>query len=258
MQQLTTRHQAETRALEERLNRQHQEQLKAAVDAAKAEVAPVLNGDQQATVDAAIEARVKELGTKHEEEIAAAVERGRLEAGAKFKLKDAQLVRAQNKVKELETELQKFKGGQAGAPVAGPSTTAAPTKPAPAPAAAPKAPANPAARAAAAAAQQKAGGPSGLPQRPPGAPGPAGRGRGGAVRGTGRGGAPALAIRGAAPAGSTPSPDSTGVSIIGAAGKRAREDGDGAGEDSLAKRLKPEGASKPPVQIRRPPPPAPS
>ena len=82
-----------------------------------------------------------------------------------------------------------------------------------------------------------------------------GRGRGAPARGRGAGVAAAagLSIRGAAPAaaeGAEGAP-AEGVAIAGA-GKRAREEGEASGDDSLAKRLKPEGAGAGrPVPIQR-------
>jgi nucleoprotein TPR len=266
----TARHAEELRGLEERLKRQHQEELARAVEAAK--TATPASPDQQAAIESAVTARVQELQAKHEEEISAAVERGRMEASAKTKLKDGQLVRVQARCKELEAQLAQLKTGGAAAPAASPTAgtskpapptqagkatpgTAAAPKPAPGNAAAPKpAPGNAATAAANAAAA--AARPTGLPQKP-GAAAPPGAGRGrGAVRGAARGAAPGgLAIRGSAatPPATTPTPaagPSDGVSIIGAASKRPREEGEATEEDSLAKRLKPEGATKP-VQLQR-------
>ncbi|GJE88476.1 hypothetical protein PsYK624_045590 [Phanerochaete sordida] len=252
--ELAARHAEEIRALEERLKKEHEEELKRAVDEAKSAIAA--NPDQEAAIEAAVSIRMRQLQEKHEQEVAAAVERGRMEAGAKMKLKDAQLVRVQQKLKELEAlQLKSQQATQS--PVT--ETTQPPQTAAAPPAAAAAKPA------AAAAGAPKAAGPrpSGLPQKP-GATAGATRGRGGAPRGGARGGAAGgLSIRGAAPAASTDAAASSadGVSIMGAASKRPREDGgEGAGEDSLAKRLKPEGAAKP-VQLRRdrvpPPPPAP-
>lgn len=254
--QAAARHVEELRAVEERLKKQHEEELKRAVEDAKAGVAA--NPDQQAVIEAAVSARLRELQEKHEQEVVAAIERGRLEAGAKMKLKDAQLVRAQTRVKELEALQLQLKSG---APAQSPATAAAQPTASPSTSNAAAKPVAPAGGSQ----KSTASRPSGLPQKPGAAPAGATRGRGGAPRGGARGGAAGLSIRGAAPnaAASAESSQATasptdGVSIMGAASKRPREDGgEASGDDSLAKRLKPEGATKP-VQLRRdrvPPPP---
>lgn len=267
----TDRLQEELRNLEERLKKQHAEELARAVDAARA--ASSINPDQQAAIDAVVAARLREVHAKHEQEIEAAIERGRLEAGAKSRLKDSQLLRANARLKDLEAQLAQYKSGtvtQQGKPPA-----AAVAKPAPAAQANAGAKATPASTSAAAAkpaapAQgQKAAGPAGPAQTRPGGLPPrpgalsAGRGRGAAVRGgTARGGAPGLSIRGAAPSASEASPAAPGpsdsISITGAASKRPREEGEASGDDSLAKRLKPEGAKPVQLQRNRVPPPPPS
>lgn len=252
------RHAEELRNLEERLKKQHAEELARAVEAAK--TTSGTNSDQS-TIDAALAARLQDIQAKHAQEIEAAIERGRMEASTKTRLKDSQLLKAQKRLKELEAQLAQL---QSGAPA--PAASSKPTQPvqanpaakvAPAATTKPPAPAQIQKPAPTAAAPR----PSGLPQKP-GVPPTAGRGRGGAVRGTARGGAPGLAIRGAAPAATEVSPaassPSEGVSIMGAASKRPREEGEASGDDSLAKRLKPEGAK--PVQLQRnrvgPPPPS--
>lgn len=264
----TARHAEELRALEERLKKEFEEELARAVNAAA-----TANPDQQVAIEAAVATRLQELNAKHEQEVSSAIERGRMEASTKLRLKDAQIMKAQNRLKELEAQLASLKAGGASQPIdtvaagakpaAATQPNAAAAKAAPPSTSAPK-PAGPAN------AQKPAGGavaprPSGLPQKPGAVPLPgAGRGRGGAVRGAARGGAPGLAIRGAAPAATegatTDAGPSDGVSIMGAASKRPREEGEASGDDSLAKRLKPEGTPKPPVQLRRdrvPPPTAP-
>ena len=259
--------QEELRNLEERLKKQHAEELARAVEATSA--ASSANPDQQAAIDAAVNARLQEIHTKHEQEIEAAIERGRLEAGAKTRLKDAQLLKVNARLKELEAQLAQFKTG---APTQQGTSAASAAKPAPAvqtnagakvtALAAGAKPAAPAqgqkAPGAAGAAQTR---PGGLPPRP-GAPNA--RGRGGAARGGGpaRGGAPGLSLKGAAAATSEAGPaapgPSDGVSIMGAASKRPREEGEASGDDSLAKRLKPEGAKPVQLQRNRVPPPPPS
>ncbi|THH00176.1 hypothetical protein EW026_g2304 [Hermanssonia centrifuga] len=266
-----SRHAEELRALEERLAKKYQEELKSAVDAAKANVAKGTAGpDQKAAIDAAIAAREQEWKSAHEAEIAAAVESGRREAEAKNKIKDAQLVRTQAKLKVLEGQLEQLKNNGILPDVVSnpPSATTQPSTKLPGapaalqakPSAAPTTVKPPIATAKPGAPPPKApapaGGPSTLPQKP---------GVGGAGRGhpAPRGGAPArvaaaagLVVRRAAEGAEAKSND-TGVSIMGAAGKRAREDGEASGDDALAKRLKPEGAGKPvPIQRNRIPPPS--
>ncbi|CCM06215.1 uncharacterized protein FIBRA_08460 [Fibroporia radiculosa] len=259
--EVAARHARELQELEERLTTRHREELKAAVEAAIAQGqthASVSSPDVDQAVQAAVAANEAKLKEQHEQELAGAVERGRMEQAAKTKLKDHQLVRAQAKLKELEGQMQELrKNGvipQAPPPA---TTTAKPMAAAPASASTSK----PAINAPAAAVAQRT-----LPRKPSlGHPTAEGLGRGrGAVRGVARGG---LAIRGtagvgrgAAPAASAPPADGTTgeVSIVGAAGKRAREEGETAPDDSLAKRLKPAEGSSKPVTLRRdrvPPPP---
>lgn len=250
--------------------------VETAVAAAKAESTNTGSDDAtKAIIDAAIAAHDQKVQAKHAEEISAAVERGRMEQGAKSKLKDAQLVRSQAKLKELEAQVLEWRkaGLVPEATAAAPSGTvppatsaAAPTTPT-TPIASTSKIAAPAAPAPAASTSAPTATPAALPPPPsagagPGpGPGPirralggavplgttdgAGRGRG-APRGRGRG----LSIRGAAPSygsgGTGPSPTTTaaasstgvGVQIMGAANKRGRED-ETQSDDSLAKRLKP-------------------
>ncbi|KAI0087040.1 hypothetical protein BDY19DRAFT_324018 [Irpex rosettiformis] len=271
------KHAEELKALEERLQKQHQEELKQAVEAAKATVIASSGANaeggavDQKAIDEAIAAKEAELKVKHAEEVAAAVESGRMEASTKSRIRDGQLVRAQAKVKELEGQLQEARkaGFLPAQPAAGPSaakpptptTTTIPGRPSL------SRPVPPATTAAAAPAARlpPAGtrplGTAALPPRPgqphPTHPLPTGRGRGVPIRG--RGG---ISIRGAAPASAAASPVTStsteaapvaGISIAGAAAKRTREEGDGAdGDSTLAKRLKPEGAGKPgPVRLNR-------
>lgn len=284
----TARHAEELRALEERLAKKHEEELKIAVESAKAAaLKESVSGDAKAAIDAAIAAREAELKAAHEQEIAQAVDRGRMEAGAKAKLKDAQIVRFQTKVKELEAQMESLRkkgivipAAPATASAAKPGSTASTSKAtpiAPANAAAksvaspittkaphpPAVPTGPAAQHKPPHAPAKAGGPASLPQRPGGAighhvPAPhAGRGRG-VPRGRGVVAAAGLAIRGAG-AGSAEAASSEGVSIAGAAGKRPREEGEASGDDSLVKRMRGEGTGRPIIQRNRvqPPPPGP-
>ncbi|KAH9974884.1 hypothetical protein BGW80DRAFT_1444514 [Lactifluus volemus] len=239
-EELTKKHAEELRALEERLVAKHQEELEKAVEAAtsKAQESAPASGtgttaeDQKATIDAAVAtavtAKEAELKTKYDAAIDKAVESGRLEGTMKLRLKDTQLIKAQNKVKELEEQVEQLK--KAGASVTSP--TAAPSTSSPSPTTS---------------APPRGGAPPTAPVRKPSvatiAAGHAqvarGRGRGvtrgnigirgAAAPGTGRG---AGAPQGSASSGA-------GVAIMGAATKRIREEGDASTDDSLSKRLKP-------------------
>lgn len=260
---ISKRHAEELQALEQKLKAHHESELKARVDAAlKSRPAPAANSaDQQAVIDAALAEFEKKLQQRHTEEIASAVERGRMEQGAKAKLKDSQLVKAQKRVKDLEAQIHEWQAAGIVLPPTAAASTPAGVAPAPAPAPAsvkptpsapqPQAPTaagpsqpkpNPAASAVAAASAAN------LPRRPPAnTPGTQTTlqpGRGGAIRGggVGRGG---FQPRGGAPLRQPPvrtaptaPPAAQGVSIIGAA-KRPREETPATTEDSLAKRLKP-------------------
>lgn len=258
---ISKRHAEELQALEQKLKAQHESELKARVDAAlKSRPGPAVNSaDQQAVVDAALADFEKKLQQRHIEEIASAVERGRMEQGAKAKLKDSQLVKAQKRVKDLEAQIHEWQAAGIVLPPTPAASTPAGAAPAQAPVSAKPAPSapqpqaptataagpsqpkpNPAASAVAAASAAN------LPRRPPAnTPGTQTTlqpGRGGAIRGVGRGGFPQ---RGGAPLRQPPvrtaptaPPATQGVSIIGAA-KRPREESPATTEDSLAKRLKP-------------------
>ncbi|KAG2753160.1 hypothetical protein P692DRAFT_20797402 [Suillus brevipes Sb2] len=278
-EEFSKKHAQELEALRAQLTVQHEAALKAAVDAAteaaKTEAATSSSDEStQAAISAAIAAHDAELQARHNAELDAAVERGRLESQAKSKIKDGQLVRSQAKLKDLEAQVLEWrKAGlipdapppqtptastskmsppvTAAASSSQPTTTpihaattpsastVKPAAPAPAPAGQP-----------AAASGDKpptSGAVSlGIPRGGRGRAAPRGVGRGISIRG--RGGAP--------PSAATTS-GTTGVSIIGAASKRSREE-DLAADDSLAKRLKPAAetttAPKPPVTLRRPPP----
>jgi nucleoprotein TPR len=232
------------------LVKQHQEELQAQALRLKAEANEALN----AAVEAA-KVGAAPSGTAYtEEDIAAAVERGRKELGAKLKIKDSQLSNMQAKLKTLEQQMLQLsnidKAGTvtATAPAAaGAAATAAKPITRKASMAAAGAPVAPAAAAAAAAAGPSAG-PAGAGR---------GRGQGQPARGAkaprqlgGRGGGASGGPAGAAAA------DSNGLSISGAAAKRAREETGTASDDSLAKRLRPapaDAAGKAPVAIRRTP-----
>ncbi|KAI9449362.1 hypothetical protein BJY52DRAFT_1215953 [Lactarius psammicola] len=257
-EELAKQHAEQLRALEERLVAQHREELEKAVEAATAKAqesapapaaAPTAE-DQKATTDAAVAAALAakeaEQKTKYQADIEKAVESGRLEGMIKLRLKDTHLLRAQNKIKELESQIEEWrKAGvvpdestpSASAPPAtSPSTTTVPsTVPSPTTSA-------PARGGAPGPVTRKAS----VPGAPAGGASQPSRGRG---RGAGRGGGN-IGIRGAAapgagrgagvPASGSGTAGSVGgVAIMGAAAKRTREEGEVATEDSLAKRLKP-------------------
>ncbi|KAJ7758135.1 hypothetical protein DFH07DRAFT_772602 [Mycena maculata] len=255
---IVKKHAEELQALRETLSAKHATELKAAVDAARAEnpgSSPAVDVD--AMIAAAIAKHDKDQEKGRQDEITAAVERGRAEAAARAKLKDQQLVKTQKKVKDLETQILSWQkegilppptttpsasASVASASAAAPASTSAPDS-------TPVAKPATAARTGAPAAAARGAAPGGVARGGAAPRGAATRGRGNAVGA--RGGA--ARIPPVAPT-TAPAP-ATGVSIMGAA-KRPREE-DSAGEDSLAKRLKPAeaGGSKPPVQLRRPPPP---
>ncbi|KAF7966386.1 hypothetical protein HWV62_38881 [Athelia sp. TMB] len=265
---VTKAHAEELRALEERLTAEHQKQLEAALAAAKkahpAATASLSDADQKAAIAAAIEAHEKEAEPKRQAEIKEAMDNGRKEAEMKGRVKDAQLLRAQTKLKEKEALILSWQNAGL-VPKDTPATPAKAATSAGAPAAAGAISAvTPSAPAATA-------GNSALPAKPATAnaatasastaTSQATRGRG-APRGQARGVTRGLSIRGAAPgrggapAASAVAAAAPGVSIIGAAGKRGREDGESPTDDSLAKRLKPaaDGTASKPVTLRRPPP----
>ncbi|KAF9533092.1 hypothetical protein CPB83DRAFT_528677 [Crepidotus variabilis] len=255
-EELVKRHAEELKALSDRLKTEHEAALKAAVETAskpQPESSSSSTAHQQAAINAAISEHEKEAQARLEKEVTSAVERGRMEQAAKTKLKDSQLVRAQKRVKELESHIHEWRAAGINlpppstpaatiAPAAAPLTTAAPTPTAPRPApstpqATPKttapptvagpsqvkpipiAPANPAASPTAAS----------LPRRPaaPGAPAPTAPGstvaaRGGAgLRGRGataaRGlpGRGGVAGRGGAPLRQPPVKPATSVPLSG-------------------------------------------
>jgi nucleoprotein TPR len=265
---LQKRHAEELRSLEERLTTKREADLKARVESAvaealKAKPATGADADQKPAVEAAIAEyekqvqarRAEEMASieaRHAEEIASAVDRGRMEQVAKGKLKDSQLVKAQKRVKELEASIHEWEAQGIQLPPI--KSTAAATAPAPSPVQMTAKPPPPTASTSSAGPSQlkptptaPAANTGSLPRRP--APtGPAGPARGGAVRGVGRGVPLGVgrggALRTAPVKPTTPSPTSVapiaGVSIMGAASKRPREEGVASAEDqSLAKRLKP-------------------
>jgi nucleoprotein TPR len=249
---LAKQHNDQLRALQQRLTIKHQQELKAAVDAAVAAAntsAPAPGSgsevDIKAAIAAAIEAHDKEFESQRAEEIAAAVERGRMEQGAKAKLKDQALVRAQSKLKELESRVLEWrKAGLIPDPPAPPAPSPTTTITSAGPSFAVDSPALPTSSVATGAT---------LPRKPSLATPSEGVGRGrGAARGAVRG-ARGLQVRGVAPGrGAAPvAGTSGGVSILGAAGKRTREEVE-TPNDSLAKRLKPaESVGNKPVTLRR-------
>ncbi|OCH84090.1 hypothetical protein OBBRIDRAFT_808494 [Obba rivulosa] len=268
--ELINQHKQELRVLEERLIKKHQEELQAAVDiavsAAKQETSTATSaadGDQSAAIEAAISAHEAKLKEQREQEIAAAVERGRMEQAAKIKLKDQQLMKVQGRLRELEAQLLELEHKGIIPPKSAAGTApnkAALSTSATVPAAKPATSSTSTATASASGATPSAttAVPANLPRKPSVVQ-PRGLARG-VTRGAGRG---ALSIRGAAPGGrggapvastsETPADGTAGsVSIMGAAGKRAREDsGETATDDSLAKRLKPADGTSKPVPIRR-------
>lgn len=247
---IVKQHANELRQLEDRLTTKHQEELKVALDAAKAS-APALSADSQAAVNAAIAQFKEEMKEEHAKAIEDALERGRKESAARAKIKDQQLVKAQTRLKELEARLLQQDGGAAPATPTPASTSTSASAPA-----VPATPTTPTtALPAAAPAPPKTGMPAGLPAKPTSAlPTPAtasagpgrGRGRGGPARG--------LSIRGAAPgmgrgAAAAAVADAAAANASGAV-KRTRE-GDVVVDDSVAKRQKQEGGGTGPVPIRR-------
>jgi nucleoprotein TPR len=236
------KHADELKALEERLRAEHKKELEAAAANAVLGATTEKTG---ADVETLIASAKAEWEKAHQEDIEKAIESGRVEQQAKGRLKDAQLLRTQTKVKELEAKILELQGPGAASSSKSVATTPgqkpAPTQPPPQKAAPTQIPGQkptPAANKP----QQTA-----VQNRLPNRPTPPTRGGGpGRVLG-GRGGAPTTA----------PTPQSTGggVSIMGAA-KRPREDAEGetqTADNSLAKRLKP-AENKPTPPIKRPPP----
>ena len=279
---LQKRHAEELRSLEEKLTTKHEADLKARVESAVAEALKArpttgADADQKPAIEAAIAEYEKQIQARrteemaliearHAEEIASAVDRGRMEQVAKGKLKDSQLVKAQKRVKELEASIHEWEAQGIQLPPIKSTVVAA------APAASSMPPVQMAAKPPPLTASTSSASPSqpkptptapaanagSLPRRP--APtGPAGPPRGGAVRGVGRGaplGVGRGALRTAPVKPIAPSPTSVaptaGVSIMGAATKRPREEVASAEDQSLVKRLKPAEPTNKPAQIRRP------
>lgn len=277
---LQKRHAEELRSLEEKLTTKHEADLKARVESAvaaalKAKPTTGADADQKPAIEAAIAEyekqvqarRAEEMASieaRHAEEIASAVDRGRMEQVAKGKLKDSQLVKAQKRVKELEASIHEWEAQGIQLPPIKSTPAATASAPPPLQIAA-KQPPLTASTSSASPSQPKptptapAANAVSLPRRPAAPSGPA---RGGAVRGLGRG-APLGVGRGTprtAPVKPTaPSPTSVaptaGVSIMGAATKRPREEVASAEDQSLVKRLKPaEPTNKPQTRWPNAPP----
>ncbi|KAF8265884.1 hypothetical protein EI94DRAFT_1734451 [Lactarius quietus] len=249
-EELTKKHADELRAQEELLVAKHREELEKAVEAATTKAresapapAPAPTAEEQkaaidAAVAAALAAKDAEQRTKHQTDIEKAVESGRLEGTMKLRLKDTQLVRAQNKVKELELQIEEWR--KAGV-VPGESTAPAPASASAPPAASPTTTAPSSVPSPTTTAPARGGAPA-PPTRKPSVPGaPASQPARGRGRGVVRGASAAnIGIRGAGRG--APAASASGVAIMGAAAKRTREEGEVATEDSLAKRLKPAAA----------------
>ena len=258
---LQKRHAEELRSLEEKLTTKHEADLKALVESAVAEALKAkpttsAEADQKSAIEAAIaeyekqaQARraeeIASIEARHAEEIASAVDRGRLEQAAKGKLKDSQLVKAQKRVKDLEASIHEWEAQGIQLPpikstvavIAPPPSTIAPVQ------MAAKPPPLTASTSGASPSQPK---PTPTAPSRPAPTGPAGPARGGAVRGVGRGVPPGVGRGGVRKAPvkptvppPTPAPPTAGVSIMGAATKRPREEGNSAEDQSLVKRLKP-------------------
>lgn len=280
---LAKKHTEELQALQKKLGEQYEKDLNDALEATKKEIpAGASEMDKQAIIDAAIAEYDAKVKAQHETEIASAVDRGRMEQMTKGKLKDAQLAKAQKRVKDLEALILELKNtgvipqnatvaSISNTPAATTSTNSTPTSTVPTSSTnQTTTPATPVTVTPATGTATTAP----VARRPTNATAPTVRGAG-PLRARGslaRGAAARVPPVRAAPAqqaaaavassSSTTAPSAPsapgGMSIMGAATKRPREEGPSATGDSLAKRLKPaEGTGKGPVQIRRPPPPAP-
>ena len=241
-EELEKKHAEELKTLEVRLRAEYKKELEAAATIAVTEETA---GKNTATDADTIATAKAEWEKAHEEEIEKAIERGRVEQQTKGRLKDAQLMRTQAKVKELEAKILELQGPGV-ASTTNTTTTVPAQKPAltQPPTQKPTTAQNPGQKPTPAASKpQQTAAQNRLPIRPTQTRG------GGPVR--------ALGGRGGGPTTAAPIPQSTGggVSIMGAA-KRPREDAEGetpAPDNSLAKRLKP-AESKPTPPIKRPPP----
>ncbi|KAI0314368.1 hypothetical protein OF83DRAFT_1085698 [Amylostereum chailletii] len=238
----------ELRTLEERLVAKHQEEPKVA--ATNATSTPT-DADRTVAIERAVAEKISQLEKQRDKELSRATENGRLEGQIKMEVKDAQLVKVQRKVKHLEAQIHEWRTAGIIPAEEAPTTTAAANTPAssssaaPAPVATTSAPPTP--TSGSAPPHVDHGTPRGatpgnsLPRKPS----ITGNGPAVALPQPGRG----ISIRGTA-AGAGTGAVAGGVSIVGTAGKRARENSD---SDSLVKRLKPaEGAApEKPVTIQR-------
>jgi nucleoprotein TPR len=242
------KHAEELKALEERLLAKHKKELEAA--AANPVPGETVEKGKETDIETAVATAKAEWEKAHEEEIEKAIERGRVEQQTKGRLKDAQLMRTQAKVKELEAKILELQGSGA-VPTPKTAATAAAHKPVPAqPPSQKPAPAQPPSQKFTPAVNKPQ--PVAAQNRLPNRPTPPTRGGG-----PGRVLNAALGGRGGAPTTAAPTPQGTsgGVSIMGAA-KRPREDVESETQitdNSLAKRLKP-AENKPTPPIKRPPP----
>ncbi|KAH8108683.1 hypothetical protein DFH11DRAFT_1067215 [Phellopilus nigrolimitatus] len=250
------RHGEELRMLEAKLVAKHEEELSAVIEKARRDAAASASPGED-----------KKSTEEQEQALKSATERGRMESATKLKLKDSMLLKAQTNVKNLEAQIKAWREAgliPADTPTVPLAAAANPAKPAvsipakPVPVASTSA-SSPAAAVAGSSASATS---ATLPRKPSvnvtagaNATEASARGARGGVRGTrgaGRGVARGGASRGGAPAAlaqAVANNSADSVSIIGAAGKRNREEADG--PDSLAKRIKPaEGAGKP-VVVRR-------
>ena len=260
---LQKRHAEELRSLEEKLTTKHEADLKTRVESAvtealKAKPTTVADADQKPAIEAAIaeyekqaQARraeeIASIEARHAEEIASAVDRGRMEQVAKGKLKDSQLVKAQKRVKDLEASIHEWEAQGIQLPpikstvavIAPPPSTISPVQMAANP------PPPTASTSGAIPSQPKPA--LTVPKPAPTGPARGGAPRGGAVRGVGRGDPSGVGRGGLlrrAPVKTTAPPPipvapTAGVSIMGAATKRPRDEVVSAEDQSLAKRLKP-------------------
>ncbi|KAL5512816.1 hypothetical protein ACEPAG_3082 [Sanghuangporus baumii] len=289
--EIATRHAEELRVLEARLATKHEEELKAAIGRTRKEAKE--EATKAAAAAAPLGATQDMISKEeHEQALKAATERGRMESTTKLKLKDGMLQKAQANVKHLEAQIKAWREAgivPTNAPTIPPGSVATPVKAIPpvpvksapsaaSPAAAghPTAGTGPTAKTTPgrATAPAPTAGPStptsatpaALPKKPmlgvaTAATGDAHArgGRGGAVRGVrgARGVARGGTVRGGAPAAIAQAAAANaadgGVSIIGAAAKRAREETTESSAESLAKRIKPAEttAAAKPVALRR-------
>lgn len=244
--EIAARHAEELRALEARLVAKHEEELRGAIEKVRQETS-VKTSELQVTKEKSSE--------DNDQALKAATERGRMEAATKLKLKDSMLIKAQNNVKQLEAQIKAWR--EAGfIPADAPTTALAPSVPV----AAKPVPSMSTTPLTSTTSPSSSTTANALPRKPsiatitPESAMRGGRGVTRGIRGVTRGAISARGAglaRGGAPAQSAAAaePAVAGMTIMGAAGKRTREESDT--PDSLAKRIKPaEGGSKP-VTLRR-------